>query len=93
MFVLLRMMAFLFLIEAFFYLLLSIYLRSTKKEELEKEWDRRHPDRAGDSPERREFARRSMVGFQKTLKARLVGLVFILPTIAIGVIAWYVNVQ
>ena len=50
MFVLLRMMAFLFLIEAIFYLLLSIYLRSTKKEEL-------------------------------------------LPTIAIGVIAWYVNVQ
>ena len=93
MLVLLRMMVFLLLIEAIFYLLLSIYLRSTKKESLEEEWDRRHPDRAGDSRERREFVRRSMVGFQKTLKARLVGLVFILPTIAIGVIAWYVNVQ
>lgn len=93
MLVLLRLMIFLFLIEAIFYLLLSIYLRSTKKESLEDEWDRRHPDRAGDSPERREFVRRSMVGFQKTLKARLVGLVFIVPTILIGVIAWYVNVQ
>lgn len=91
--VLLRLMAFLFLIEAIFYLLLSIYLRSTKKESLEKEWDRRHPDRAGHSPERSAFVRRSMAGFQKTLKARLVGLVFVLPTIAIGVIAWYVNVQ
>lgn len=91
--VLLRLVAMLLLIEAIFYLLISIYLRSTKREALENEWGRRHPDRAGDSPERREFVRRSMVGFQKTLKARLVGLVFILPTIAIGVIAWYVNVQ
>ncbi|WBU61757.1 hypothetical protein [Paracoccus albus] len=91
--VLLRLVVMLLLIEAIFYLLISIYLRSTKRESLEDEWDRRHPDRAGDSPERREFVRRSMVGFQKTLKARLVGLVFILPTIAIGVIAWYVNVQ
>lgn len=93
MLVLLRLMIFLFLIEAIFYLLLTIYLRSTRKEALEDEWDRRHPDRAGDSPERSTFVRRSMIGFQKTLKARLVGLVFILPTIAIGVIAWYVNVQ
>ncbi|TKW68088.1 MAG: hypothetical protein DI616_02980 [Paracoccus denitrificans] len=93
MLVLLRLMVFLFLIEAIFYLLLSIYLRSTKKEALENEWDRRHPDLVGDSPERRTFVRRSMVGFQKTLKARLVGLVFIVPTILIGVIAWYVNVQ
>ena len=88
-----RLALILFVVEAIFYALLTVYLRSTKAESLEKEWDRRHPDRAGDSPERREFARRSMVGFQKTLKARLVGLVFILPTIAIGVIAWYVNVQ
>ena len=93
MFVLLRMMAFLFLIEAIFYLLLSIYLRSTKKEELEKEWDRRHPERAGDTEERSAFVRRSMVGFQKTLKARLVALVFVIPTIIIAVIAWVVNVQ
>lgn len=90
---LIRLALFLFIIEAIFYLMISIYLRSIKAEALEGEWNKRHPDKAGDSPERREFVRRSMVGFRKTLKARLVGLVFILPTIAIGVIAWFVNVQ
>ncbi|WBU54599.1 hypothetical protein [Paracoccus sp. SCSIO 75233] len=83
----------LFIIEAIFYVLISMYLRSTRAEYLEEEWDRRHPDRAGNSPERREFVRRSMRGFQKSLKARLVALIFVIPTIAIVVIAWIVNVQ
>ena len=89
----LRLAVTLFIIEAIFYVLLSIYLRSTKAESLEEEWDRRHPERAGGSPERRKFVQRSMTGFQKTLKARLVALVFVIPTIAIVVIAWVVNVQ
>ena len=88
-----RLALILFVIEAIFYALLTVYLRSTKTESLEDEWDRRHPERAGDTEERRACVRRSMVGFQKTLKARLVALVFVIPTIAIAVIAWFVNVQ
>lgn len=88
-----RLALILFVIEAIFYALLTVYLRSTKAESLEKEWDRRHPERAGDTEERSAFVRRSMVGFQKTLKARLVALVFVIPTIVIAVIAWVVNVQ
>ena len=88
-----RLALILFVIEAIFYALLTVYLRSTKTESLEKEWDRRHPERAGDTEERSAFVRRSMVGFQKTLKARLVALVFVIPTIIIAVIAWVVNVQ
>ncbi|WBU65272.1 hypothetical protein [Paracoccus aerodenitrificans] len=88
-----RLAIVLFIIEAVFYVLISVYLRSTKAESLEDEWDRRHPDRAGNSPERRKFVQRSMTGFQKTLKARLVALVFVVPTVAIVVIAWAVNVQ
>ncbi|SDD69970.1 hypothetical protein SAMN05421538_102235 [Paracoccus isoporae] len=89
----LRLALTLFIIEAIFYVLISVYLRSTKTEALEEEWDRRHPERAGDSPERRLFVRRSMAGFRKTLKARLVALVFVVPTLAVLVIAWFVNVQ
>ena len=88
-----RLALILFVIEAIFYALLTVYLRSTKAESLEKEWDRRHPERAGDTEERRAFVRRSMAGFRKTLKARLVALVFVIPTIIIAVIAWVVNVQ
>lgn len=87
----LRLIAMVLVIELIFYVLLGIYLRSTRREELENEWDERHPDRAGDSPERREFVRRSMVGFRKTLRARLAALVLVLPMVAIVVIIVLVN--
>ena len=88
-----RLVAVLFVVEVIFYVLLSFYLRSTRAEALEEEWDRRHPGHPQDSSGRKKFVRRAMAGFQNSIKARLVGLVFILPTIAILVIAWLVNVQ
>ena len=86
-----RLALILFVIEAIFYALLTVYLRSTKTESLEDEWDRRHPERAGDTEERRAFVRRSMLGYEKTLRARLVGLVLILPMIVIVTIIVFVN--
>ncbi|AGT08167.1 hypothetical protein [Paracoccus aminophilus] len=86
-----RLLVFVVLIELVFYALLSIYIRSLRREELEKEWDSRHPDRQGDSSARREFVRRSMIGFRKTLRARLVGLVLILPLVLIATIVILVN--
>lgn len=88
---LLRLIGLVLAVELVFYLLLSTYIRSTRREALEEEWDRRHPDRAGDGPERRAFVRRSMVGFSKSLKARLVALVLVLPVVAIIVIIVFVN--
>lgn len=86
-----RLAAILIAIEALFYVLISLYLRSLQRERLEERWDARHPDRAGDSPERRVFVRRSMVGSERTLRARLVALVFVLPTVALMVIIYFVN--
>ncbi|WP_134682184.1 hypothetical protein [Paracoccus ravus] len=90
---LLRLIGLVLAIELIFYFLLSVYIRSTRREALEKEWDRRHPDRAGHSAERREFVRRSMVGFGKTLRARLVALVLVLPLVTIVVIIVLVNYE
>ncbi len=87
----LRLIGMVLIVELIFYALLSIYIRSLRREDLEKEWDRRHPERAGPSPERGEFVRRSMVGFNKTLQARLVALVLFLPVVAIIVIIVIVN--
>lgn len=87
----LRLIGMVLAIELVFYALISIYLRSLRREALEKEWDRRHPDRAGATPERHEFVRRSMVGFGKTLRARLALLVLVLPVVAIIVIIVVVN--
>lgn len=80
-------------IEALFFVLLRIYLRSLRYEKLEREWDARHPEKAGDTPERKEFVRKSMVGFEKSIKVRLTWAVFIIPTLAIMGIVYWVNWQ
>ena len=87
----LRLIGLLLAVELIFYVLISIYVRSLRREGLEKEWDRRHPDRAGASAQRAEFVRRSMAGFSRTLRARLVGLVLVLPLVVIVAIIIIVN--
>lgn len=79
--------------EALFFVLLRIYMRSLRYEKLEEIWDARHPDRAGDSPARDEFVRKSMVGYEKSLKVRLAWAVFIIPNLAIMGIVYWVNWQ
>lgn len=88
-----RLIVFVLLIEVMFYLLLRIYIRSLRRERLEEVWDVRHPDMAGNNEARDEFVRRSMIGFDKTLKSRLLWLVFIIPTLAIMGIVYWVNWQ
>ena len=88
---LIRLVALIIVIEALFYVLLSIYIRSLRREALEKEWDNRHTQKAGASPERREFVRRAMVAFSKTLRARLIAWVMVLPVVAIVTIIFFVN--
>lgn len=87
----LRLIGMVLAIELIFYGLISVYMRSLRREELEKEWDRRHPERAGASAERAEFVRRSMVGFRKSLRGRLALLVLVLPVVAIVAIIVIVN--
>lgn len=82
-----RMIMALLVIETIFYLMISVYIRSLRTEALEKEWMRRHPERAGDRPAMQKFVEHSMAGFRKTLKARLVGIVFVIPTlIVVGIV-------
>ncbi|MCF3972528.1 hypothetical protein [Paracoccus salsus] len=88
-----RLIVLVLLLEAMFYLLLRIYIRSLRRETLEEKWDERHPDMAGDNALRDEFVRKSMVGFDRTLKSRLLWLVFIIPTLAIMAIVYWVNWQ
>lgn len=87
----LRLIAMVLVVELIFYGLLTVYLRSTRREALEHEWDERHPDRAGDSPERREFLRRAMVSYRGKLRRRLAFLVLVLPVVAIVAIIILVN--
>lgn len=88
-----RLMLLVVLLETAFYLLLWIYIRSLRREALEEEWAKRHPDQAGNHDARAEFVRKAMNGFEKTLRARLLWLVFIIPTAAIMGIIYWVNWQ
>jgi hypothetical protein len=88
-----RLILFLLLAEWLFYLLLGTYLRSLRTERLEEIWDERHPLMPGNTPARRAFVRRSMIGFDKTLKSRLLLLVFVLPNLAVMGIIYWINWQ
>ncbi len=87
----LRLIGLVLVVELIFYALIYIYVRSLRRESLENEWDRRHPDRAGPTGERAAFVQRSMRGFEKSLRARLVGLVLVLPLVVIVTIIVFVN--
>jgi len=88
-----RLIVFVLLAEAMFYLLLRIYIRSQRRERLEEIWDRRHPELAGNTRLRDEFVRKSMVGYDRTLKSRLLWLVFVVPNLVIIGIVIRVNWQ
>lgn len=88
-----RLIVLVLLLEAMFYLLLRIYIRSLRREKLEEIWDERHPDMAGNTTLRDEFVRKAMVGYDKSLRSRLLWLVFIIPTLALMAIVYWVNWQ
>ncbi len=88
---LIRLWLFVLAVQLLFYVLLRVYVRSQQVERLEHRWDARHPDRPGDSAARRAFIAKAMTGFEKSLRARLSLLVFVLPTLAILVIVYLVN--
>lgn len=88
---LIRLLLILLVVELVFFVLLRLYFRSLKAERLERDWDARHPEAAGDSPARRAFVARAMTGFERSLKARLTWLVFVLPTVAVIAIVVLVN--
>lgn len=68
------------------YFLLSIYSRSTRREELEKEWD------AAQGPgERDAFIAAGMVAYEKGLRRKLVWLVYVIPTLAVLAAIYLLN--
>lgn len=85
-----RLWLFVLAAQVVFYVLLRMHIRSGQVERLENRWDARHPDQAGNTAARRAFIAKAMVGFNR---ARLAGLVFVLPTLAVVVIVILVNWQ
>lgn len=90
---LVRAAVFGFLALSVVYVVVSIYSRSVRRERLEKEWDT-DPAREGlTKAERDDYIAAGMAAYQGGLRRKLIGLVYVVPTLAFGVIVYLVNAQ
>lgn len=86
----LRLFVFGFLALSVFYILMFIWLRSLRRERLEKEWD------GGDAlpldgEGRDAYIERGMAGFGRSLAVRLLWLIYVIPLVALSVVIYIVN--
>ncbi len=82
----LRAWAMAFVVLTVFYWLLKIYFRSTRREALEKRFDAEHM--TGD---RETWVDAQMVDYGRSLKIKLVWLVYVLPMLGIAATIYLVN--
>ena len=72
------------------YFSVSIYSRSVRKERLEDEFDAENPD-GGDEGARDAFVAEGLKAYDASIRPKLIGLVYVVPTIAIGAIVYMIN--
>ncbi len=68
------------------YVMVGIYARSLRREWLEEEWERQ-----GKQGDRDAFVRTGMVAYNASLRPKLLLGIYIVPTIVVGIIIYYVN--
>jgi hypothetical protein len=85
-----RLFVFGFLVLSVVYLAVALYSRSVRREKLEKRWAEDHP---GDetSPERAAYIEAGMAEYNASIRPKLIALVYVIPTLAVIVIAIIVN--
>lgn len=88
----LRALVFGFIGLSVIYLLMLIYSRSVWREKLEKQWDAAPPAGAG-AAEREAHISAGMRDYEKSLRKKLVVLVYVIPMLVIGVTIYLVNYQ
>ncbi|WP_108815561.1 hypothetical protein [Loktanella sp. Alg231-35] len=84
-----RLVVFGFIGLSVIYLSVSVYSRSVRKERLEKQFDADHPDGAPDA--REAFVAEGMQAYNNSIRPKLIGLVYIVPTVVIGIIVYTIN--
>jgi hypothetical protein len=82
----LRLAFFGFVAMTIAYLLIWIYSRSVRREALEKEWDA-----GGIDADRETYIADGMRAYEHTLRRRLIGLVYVVPTVIVLAIIYILN--
>ena len=82
----LRLAAIAFVVMTVFYVFISIYARSLRREKLEKRWAEE-----GGIGDRDVYVENGMRQYEASFRPRLVLLVYIIPTVVIAVLFYLVN--
>ncbi len=77
-----------FVVLTVVYWLISLYSRSVRREALEKRWDEGEGDAAGG---RDAYIEAGMRAYERGLRRRLIGLVYIVPAVVVVLLIWLNN--
>lgn len=87
----LRLAFFGYIVLTILYFLLSIYSRSTQREELEKAWDAAQENVEHGLGSRDDYIAQGMARYEKGLRKKLVWLVYVIPTLAVIAAIYLLN--
>lgn len=77
-----------FIILSVAYVLISIYSRSVRRENLEKKFDA-----GGIEGDRESYIRDGMAAYEKGLRRRLLWLIYIIPMAVVSATVYFINYQ
>lgn len=78
----LRLVIFGYLGLTVLYWIINLYSRSVRLERLENEWAEGHPEDEG-SPARQAFLDAGMKAYHTSFRPKLIGLVYVIPTLVV----------
>ncbi|MEJ6404664.1 hypothetical protein [Yoonia sp. 2307UL14-13] len=85
-----RLIIFWFIAMTVVYFCISLYSRSVRREKLEDAFDADHPD--GGAPGMRDaFVAKGMEDYHKSIRPKLIALVYVIPFFVISTIVYIVN--
>ncbi|MDX8351873.1 hypothetical protein [Cognatiyoonia sp. IB215182] len=69
---------------------IALFSRSVRKERLENQFDAEHPE--GGAPGARDaFIAEGLKAYDSSIRPKLIGLVYVIPTVVIAAIAYTIN--
>lgn len=89
MFGFLRLVVFGFIALTVIYFSVSLYSRSVRKERLENEFDAENP--GADRADRDAFVADGLKAYDASIRPKLIGLVYVVPTVVMGTIIYVIN--
>lgn len=87
---LIRLVVFGFLALSVIYLSVSVYARSVRRENLENEWAEANPG-STDMAARRVFVEKGIAEYNTSFRPKMIGLIFVIPTIVVTTIVYVTN--